>query len=67
LNEQYPKLQALFVERLSEIYRGHWDLKHMMHEVGVNLQEKRAQLRKKFKCFENWKLVSIPIGCLKYS
>lgn len=37
LNKQCPKLQVLFTERLSEIYKGHWNPKHMKHEVGANL------------------------------
>jgi hypothetical protein len=52
---------------LKEIYKGPWDPKIIMQEVGGNLRERRARLRRKFKSYKNWKLVPIPLGCSKYS
>jgi hypothetical protein len=52
---------------LKEIYKGPWDPKIIIQEVGGNLKERRAQLRRKFKSYKNWKLVPIPLGCSKYS
>jgi hypothetical protein len=66
-NKQCPEQQALFAVRLKEIYKGPWDPKLIMQEVGGNLRERRARLRRKFKSYKNWRLVPIPLGCSKFS
>jgi hypothetical protein len=53
--------------RLKEIYKGPWDTKMLMQEVGGNLRERRARLRRKFKRYRNWRIVPIPLGCSKFS
>jgi hypothetical protein len=66
-NRQDEYLKGRFLLRQRMLFPGHWSDKFVMHEVGVNLKEKRTRLRKEFREKKDPKMVVMPAGCTKES
>jgi hypothetical protein len=45
------------------LYKGPWEAKEVMTQVGNSLREKKNRLKKRFKKFSNPKAVPCPRGC----
>lgn len=66
-SKQPPELKMRFRIRLKSIYKGEWDDKWVMQQVGNNLREKRVRIRKVFKKAGTWKVTPLPYGLKEHS
>jgi hypothetical protein len=62
-NKQCEELKSRFIMRLRKLYRGPWEAKAVLKQVGNSLRERRNRLKKRFKIYSNPKAISRPKGC----
>jgi hypothetical protein len=62
-HDQCPELKTSFLFRLRQIYKGPWEAKGVLAQLGNSLREKRNRLKKRFKFYSHPKAVPRPRGC----